>query len=377
MNVTGADDRHSPTNADGPDRPRICFVGPMLGRHPGWVTTQGEILAKLFERDGWTVRETSGSVNRLVRLLDTVSCLIRWRPGVDVAVVSVFSGSGFFMADVSSLAAKWLRIPVILVLRGGNLPEFGLRYPRWCRRVLGRAQVVVVPSQYLAPFAESVESRLVVVPNVVDHIEHVEPTTGSGEKSLAGKRILWMRTFHPIYNPELAIEAFSRILDEHPDATLTMAGQDKGLRPAMEERAASLGCASVVEFPGFLGPEQKRSAFANHDLYIHTNNVDNTPVSVLEAAAAGVPVVATRVGGIPHLLTDGEDALLVEPGDPVAMARAMSRILNDAELSSHLVAGGRRLAADSSWQSVSDQWLAVFGDAVARRGRSRQVSRAG
>ena len=237
--------------------------------------------------------------------------------------------------------------------------------------------MVVVPSPYLAPFAASVESRLVVVPNVVEHIEQVEPAARLGGTTVGGKRILWMRTFHPIYNPELAIEAFGRVLEKHPDATLTMAGQDKGLRAAMEERVASLGCASAVDFPGFLGPEQKRSAFANHDLYIHTNNIDNTPVSVLEAAAAGVPVVATRVGGIPHLLTDGENALLVEPDDPAAMAEAMGQILSDAELSSHLAAGARRLAASSSWQSVSVQWRAVFDDAVARRGRSRRVSRAG
>src|SRR4051812_16295757 len=120
-------------------RRQLCFVGPMTGRKPGRVTTQGEVLADLFAAEGWVVRETSSRPNRVLRLVDTVSCLLRWRKSIDIIVLSVFSGPAFFMADITSLLTRALRLPTIFVLHGGNLPAFETRHPAWVRRVLRRS----------------------------------------------------------------------------------------------------------------------------------------------------------------------------------------------------------------------------------------------
>lgn len=349
-------------------RPRLCIVGPMLGRHPGWVTTQGEILVDRFAADGWEVRETSRQIGRAVRLVDTVACLVRWRRHIDVTVISVFSGMGFVMADLASLVARLLGLPVVLVLRGGNLPDFALAHPSWCRRVLRRAAVVVAPSPYLVPLADAVRDRVVVVPNVVD----VE-AFGAVTRTEGAARLLWMRTFHPIYNPVLAVEAFERVVVDHPEATLTMAGQDKGLLGEVRERVAGRPWAAAVAFPGFLGPPEKVAAFASHDVYLHTNHVDNTPVSVLEAAAAGVPVVATDVGGIADLLVHEETALIVPDGDADAFTAAVVRILEDPDLAGRLAANGRRLAAACGWSTVSAQWSAVFDRALGAPRPARET----
>lgn len=343
--------------ADGgdPSWPRLCFVGPMLGRNPGWVTTQGEILADLFLADGWPVRETSRQVNRAVRFLDTVWCLLRWRRSVDIVVVSVFSGMGFVMADVTSLIARILGIPVVMVLRGGNLPGFRDRHPAWCRRVLGRASVVVAPSAYLLAMASEATDRVTVIPNVVDTARLAGPPRTAG-----GTRLLWMRTFHPIYNPLLAVRAFGRVVAAHPEATLTLAGQDKGMLEEVRAAVADQPWRSAVSYPGFLGPDAKVEAFANHDIYVHTNRVDNTPVSVLEAAAAGLPVVATEVGGIPDLLTDEETALLVPDDEAEALAEAILRIIAEPELAARLSANGLALAESSAWPEVREQWRSLF-----------------
>jgi len=169
-----------------------------------------------------------------------------------------------------------------------------------------------------------------------------------------------MRTFHPIYHPEMAVDVLADLRQTHPAATLTMAGQEKGSRAQVLEKARQMGLSDAVRFPGFLGPEDKAREFGAHDIYLNTNHVDNMPVSVVEAAAYGLPIVATRVGGIPFLLTDGEAALLTPDGDVGAMAAAVRRLLHEPGLAARLSANGRALAENCAWKQVKAQWETLF-----------------
>jgi glycosyltransferase involved in cell wall biosynthesis len=344
------------------ERPRLCFVGPMLGRNPGWVTTQGEVLADLFSADGWTVLETSKQASRVVRLLDTVSCLIRWRRSIDIVVLSVFSGRAFVMADVTSTLARLLRLPVVMVLHGGNLPTFRTQHPRWVQRVLRRAALLVAPSTFLARDADTPEGLVEIIPNVINL-----SVSEFKERSNVEPRLLWMRTFHPIYNPSLAVRVADRLRVRWPSMTLTMAGQEKGLTEAVKAEAHERELDGFVDFPGFLGPAEKSKAFDKHDIYLHTNHVDNTPVSLLEAAAAGLPIVATEVGGIPHLLEHEHTALLVPDDDDEAMAAAIERLLTEPLLADKLSRNGRALAERSAWPAVLTMWEQVLARVEAQR----------
>jgi glycosyltransferase involved in cell wall biosynthesis len=96
------------------------------------------------------------------------------------------------------------------------------------------------------------------------------------------------------------------------------------------------------------------------DLFLNTTNVDNTPVSVLEALACGLCVVSTAVGGIPYLLTDEHDALLVPPEDAPTMAQAVRRVLCQPELAATLSRHGRAKAETFAWPGVLSQWEALF-----------------
>lgn len=312
----------------------------MLGSNPGWAVGQGEVLAGLLAREGWDVRTASHRVNRWLRLADVATRPWRWRGKVDVLVLLVFSGPAFRLVEAASAAASRLGMPMVLWLHGGNLAEFAGRHPERVRQVLSRGRELVAPSKFLAePFGAR------VIPNVVDldrypyrHRPSVAP------------RLLWMRTFHELYRPDLAL----RVLERLPGAALTMAGQDKGLLAETRRRAEEMGLD--VRFPGFLDAEGKRREFAAHDVFLNTNRVDNAPVSVLEAAAFGLPVVSTDVGGIPQLLRDGEEALLVPEGDAEAMAAAVRRLLEEPGLAGRLSAAGREVAERSSWPRVQPLW---------------------
>ncbi len=202
-------------------------------------------------------------------------------------------------------------------------------------------------------------ARIHTIPNILEienysyrHRPSVDP------------QLLWMRTFHEIYHPQMAVEVLAELRQTHPEATLTMAGQEKGLHATVQTLAQQRGLSAAVRFPGFLGPQDKAREFAGHDIYLNTNHVDNMPVSVLEACAFGLPVVATAVGGVPHLLRDGETGLLVPDGDVAAMAGAVRRLLDEPELAGALSANGRRLAESCAWEPVKARWEALFAEVI-------------
>lgn len=342
-------------------KPRLLFVGSHLARHPGWVTTQGEVLAGLFRREGYEVRETSHVLQPLLRALDVARSLWRWRSETDLAIVSVFSGRAFRLAGLASWLLARLGVPQVLWLHGGGLPELIRRRPGRVRRVLRRAEVIVAPSGWLADEVATLGFEVTVIPNVLDlsryeYLLRTEPETPL--------RLLWMRTFHEIYRPLLAIETLARLHDAGVDARLTLAGQERDgpLLEACRRRARGLGLAERIRFAGFLDMDGKRRAFSEHDVFLNTNAVDNTPVTVLEAMASGLPVVATAVGGVPHLLRHGEAGVLVPPDDAEAMAEALRELVAEGSADvERLSAAGRAVAEACDWPAVHRRWWELFG----------------
>lgn len=337
---------------------RVGLVGPMLGGHAGWVANPGQTLAALLDADGWPTLLTSTRRRPLARLRDTYTTLRRWRGQVDAVVALVYSGPGFAFADLAGrLTRRRLKVPLVLWLHGGNLPDFAVRHPRWTRAVLGRADRLVAPSGFLAEAFRDLGPPVHVIPNPLSLIDYPYRL-----RERATPKLLWMRTFHPIYQPLMAVEVLHRLRQTHPDATLTMAGQDRGQQAATQARAQALGLGDAVSFAGFLDPAAKQEAFARHDIFLNTNRIDNAPVSVVEAGAFGLPVVTTNVGGLRHLVRDGESALLVDPDDTPGMARAVARLLDDDALTAGLSRAGRALAASCDGPRVCRSWQALLRD---------------
>ncbi len=346
-----------------PDRthPRsLAFVGPALGGHQGWVTTQGEVLAGLFAAEGDDVLVSSRQLSPVRRAADHARDLVRWRRRADVAVVSVFSGRAFALAHESLALAGSLGIPTVAWLHGGGLPDFAHDRPRWTRRVLRSADAVVAPSAYLARWARSLGVTAEIVPNVLDLDVHP-----LGHRTAWRPRLLWMRTFQDLYDPEAAVRVLGELRARGIDATLTMAGQDKGRLGTTIALAERIGVDRWTTFPGFAAGPAKTDLLVDHDVFLNTNRVDNSPVTVLEAAASGLVVVSTDAGGLPDLLPDGEAAVLVPAGDPAAMAEAVADLLTDPERASRLAAGARAVAERSAWPAVRTAWLDVV-DRISR-----------
>ena len=343
------------------EQPRVCMLGPMVGRRPGFVICQGLVVARLLEADGYVVVARSSRINRYARFADILLTLVQHRDAFDVVCLEVYGGPSFIVEDAASRVARLLRKPLIMTLHGGAMPEFMARFPRWARAVLRRADCLVAPSKFLGQAATDHGLDARILPNVVDLDRYC-----FRHRRTLHARLFWMRAFHPIYNPQLAVRVLARVRREVPEATLVMAGQQKGAERETEELTRTLGVEDAVRFAGFLDADGKRREGDAADIFINTNRVDNTPVAVLEAAAMGLPIVATSVGGIPALLEHERDALLVADDDEEGMAAAILRLLRDPDLASRLSRNGRLLAERSGWQAVGAAWKAMLRDVAAR-----------
>lgn len=354
--------------------PRVLLIGNFLS---GSFRTRSvsEDLASRLTAAGWEVQTTSTRRARIPRLADFLATAWLKRHSYDVANVDVYSGAAFAWAEAVCGVLRAARKPYVLTLHGGNLPHFTKKWPGRMERLLRPAAAVVAPSPYLLEHVRHLRPDVELLPNALDLADYT-----FRERSLPSPRLIWLRSFHSIYNPALAPAALALLAASHPDAWLTMIGADKGdgSLQATRDAAERSGVGDRITIRGGVPKSEVPQQLQMADIFLNTTNIDNTPVSVLEALACGLCVVSTSVGGIPYLLEDGVDALLVPPNDADAMARAVGRILTEPGLASSLSRAGRRTVEAFDWQPVLAKWQELLTTAAGQgMGRGREVAAAG
>jgi len=353
---------NSSVSAAGGRRPAVLFIGNFLS-NAGASRGVCEDLVERLRGAGWDVRAASDKHAKAPRMLEMAGAVWRGRRREDVVHVDVFSGEAFLWAAAIVGMLRSLGKPHVLTLRGGSLPEFAERWPRAVRRVLEAAHTVTVPSEFLRREMERYRSGLFLLPNPLNITAYP-----FRKRERAEPRIVWLRAFHDTYNPSLGPRMLAELSKDHPGATLTMIGPDRGDGSLARARAAAreLGVDARADFVNQVPKSEVGAHLASADVFLNTTNVDNAPVSVLEALACGLCVVSTDVGGMRDYVRDGEEALLVPPDDPAAMAEAVRRVLSEPGLSGRLSAGGRARAEKADWSVVLPQWEGLFAAASGK-----------
>jgi glycosyltransferase involved in cell wall biosynthesis len=166
--------------------------------------------------------------------------------------------------------------------------------------------------------------------------------------------------FWPVKGHAVLIEAFRRLSERRPECYLVMTA-DGPLRPDIAAQAARAGLSDRVRFTGLLDHEAIPLWVAAADALVLPSLNEGMPLSVLEGFASGKPVVGTRVGGIPELVTDERFGILVEPSDPGAFATAMEETM-DRTWDTALL---RSRAVEFGWPRVIDKLVGVYQE-IAR-----------
>jgi glycosyltransferase involved in cell wall biosynthesis len=278
-----------------------------------------------------------------------------------VDVVHVFSASywSFLLAVVPAIvAAGTFGKRAVLHYHSGeaedHLANWGVLVHPWLRLV----DAIVVPSEYLRGVFARHGYRAHVVPNVVDVARFECP-----DRPVLRPRLLSARNLDPYYRVDNSIAAFAQVRRQFTDATLTVAG-DGSERKQLERLVDTLGVGGV-RFVGWVPPDGMPALYREADIFVNSSVVDNQPVSVLEAFAAGLPVVSTATGDIAALVRHEETGLIVRPDDPAGMAAAVAALLERQDVAQRLIRRARLEVETFSWPVVREQWAAVYRGAVA------------
>jgi glycosyltransferase involved in cell wall biosynthesis len=343
--------------------PRVAIVAPALDILGG-QGVQARSLVDALARDGHPISFVAinpafpRGLRWLRRLpyLRTAANQALYLPGLarlaacDVAHVFSASYASFLLAPLPAMAvARALGKRVILNYHSGEADDHLTRWGALVHPWLTLADEIVVPSRYLARVFARHGYRARVIPNIVDLSRFVYH-----ERRSAGLRLLSARNLEPYYRVNVVLEAFARIKAARPDATLTVAGYGS------EEGRLRRQAVEGVRFIGRIEPEAMPRVYADADIFVNASVVDNQPLSILEAFAAGVPVVTTPAGDIPDMVRHGRAGVLVPPDDPIALAEAVLALGADAGRARDLAAAALATLESHTWTAVRDAWQAVY-----------------
>lgn len=272
----------------------------------------------------------------------------------EAQVVHVFSASywSFLIAPVPAiLAARLYRKPVVLNYHSGeaadHLAHWGWGVHPW----LNLVQEIVVPSEYLEKIFAHHGYDARVIRNMID-----TSSFRYRERVPLRPRLLSNRNLETHYRVDNTLKAFALVQKEYPEASLTIAGYGSQEAALKAQAAGMLG----VKFVGRVEPQDMPALYEAADVFVNSSEVDNQPISILEAFSAGLAVVSTPTGDIPAMLLNGARGRLVPHDDPVAMATAICDALEQTAGVTQMTRAARLEAERYTGPMVCREWTELY-----------------
>lgn len=294
-------------------------------------------------------------------------CLALYRSYAQADVIHLMANSGWswhLFATPAIWLAKFRGKPILVNYRGGHAAMFFQRSWRLVAISIKQSAGVIVPSSYLQQVFHQFQQPSTIVPNVLEPRVFYPAAKAANAAQL---HIIVTRNLEAIYDVACVIRAFSQVVQQYPYARLTIAGSGPE-RSALELLVQQLNLISTVTFVGRLTSSEMASLYRSADIMLNSSLVDNSPNSLIEAMASGVPIISSNVGGIPLLVTHEYDALLVAPGKPELFYQQVSRLQSDSTLKQQLITNGLNSSRRFHWPSVSKILFAQYQLAIANKG---------
>jgi glycosyltransferase involved in cell wall biosynthesis len=355
-------------------RIRVAFVAPSL-RYVGGQAVQADLLLRNWRGDpdvdasfvavdpsfpfGLRWAERVPGLRTLLR--EPLYAWKLWKGLKDADVAHIFSASysSFLLAPLPAwLVARIEGKKTLINYRSGEARDH-LRRSWIARRVLRGTDGLVVPSGYLVEVFREFDLEGEVVPNIIDlsqfHYRVRRPLR---------PHLICTRGFHSYYGIDVVVQAFAEVQKAYPAAQLDLVGGG-AIEGSIRELVRQLSL-SGVNFMGVASRQKIGAAYDRADIFVNASNLDNMPVSVLEAFAAGTPVVTTDPEGMKYIVSHGRTGLLSRPGDATALAENVLRILREPELAAGLAQNAFEESSRYRWAVVREQWLGVYARLMQR-----------
>ncbi|MBZ9729768.1 glycosyltransferase family 4 protein [Salegentibacter sp. JZCK2] len=332
----------------------LLYIGNKLESRGG-APTSIDRLAPLFRQEGFEVKTSSSKKSQVLRLSEMLKAIIINKSWADLVLIDTYSTRNFWYAVLTAELCNQLKLDYILLLHGGDLPDRLKKNPQLSASLFKKAKLNIAPSRYLFEvFQKAGYINLKYIPNSI----FLRNYPIKSRRALKPK-LLWVRAFAEIYNPMLALKLLEALLKEYPEAELCMVGPEKD--KSFEECVNYAKKNKLpVKFTGKLTKSEWIELSKDYDIFLNTTNVDNTPVSLIEAMALGLPVVSTNVGGIPYLLQHKKTGLLVPPDDSGTMLAALKHLLQHPDSAENLSQNARDQAEKYDWELVKQDWKNIL-----------------
>lgn len=354
-------------------RPRVLMVGTALDGRGGVAAVVGVLRSHgLFEREAVRYIATHRDGPRRDKLRGALygvwqvarACIVR-RPAI--VHVHAASRASFIRKSIVLLVARRAGCKTIFHLHGGAFRQFatqeaGAVLRGWIRHTLQASSVVIALSegwaQFVHEFAPS--AKVAVVPNSVPL-----PALRPAEEAVPA-RILFLGRLEAAKGVFDLLDAGAMLAPLFPALRLVFGGE--GDAGALQAHAATLGIADRVELLGWVDDERRAAELARAAVFCLPSHAEGLPMALLEAMAARVAVVATRVGAIPETVHDGDNGLLAPAHDSAALAGALARVIGDAALRARLAARGRAtIERHYATEVVCGQLSAIYRELAGAR----------
>lgn len=279
-----------------------------------------------------------------------------------------------FVSSIAGLLIYYIkRTPFIITCHGSDI-RIMKKNPliKLVQRIaLSRASYITCVSKDVATILEREyrvpKNRITVIPNGydVDFINRAKQETAT-DSNRQGAKLVFVGSLRSAKSPQTLFEGFKRVLRRGLDIQLYVVG-DGPLRPRLEQYCVNNSLVTKVSFLGTLPHEKALKVIATSTIFINTSIEEGLPTSLVEAMALGKPVIATAVGGIPEVVKDGINGVLVPPESSEHVAKALERLLTDPELRRKLGEAAAESVKDYTWGKIAEKYEIMYQKALRSR----------
>lgn len=276
--------------------------------------------------------------------------------------------------------AKKKNVPLIVTYHGDWVESYGGLIRRvgvafhnkyLVDKVLSYADVIISPSDcYIdeSKFLRKYKEKIVVIPNGInlnefDILYSKEECRKKLGLAINKKVLLFFGYLSPYKGPDILLKAMPRIEKDVPDAQLIFAGKGV-MREELEILSSNLGVEKNVKFVGFIEDGLKPLYYKAADVFVlpSTMSTESFGIVNLEAMACSVPIIASNIGGIPDVVKDGENGLLIQPKDPKALAEAIIHLIENEERREKMGKNGFDKVKKYSWDKIAECTERIYSE---------------
>lgn len=352
--------------------PRVCLISEFPPPAAGMTVQAHQLLTRFKDENlditGIRTNPELGCFSWIDKI-KVVRSVIKWiiflfncRKILSCNIVHIFSSSGlnYYLFTLPPLyLGHFLGKKVIINYHGGGAKGYFSKRPVLLSKSMAISDSLIVPSGFL----QDVFKAFGYTSKIIGNIANIERFTFNQRESYE-PIVISTRNLTSVYNIHCALKAFRILQDQHSYAILYIAG-DGPDRADLEALASELKLENIF----FLGnlPNEEVPVYMNKaHVFINTSTIDNMPGSILEAYAAGLPVVSTNVGGIPYMVDHEKTGLLANNNDYETLGKYLIKVVDNPDYSKVLVENGYEVIKDLSWSNIRTLWLNEYQSLIEK-----------